>query len=139
VLAALVASPACAEESAANPVRKVVSMLQMMQKKVQAEGDKEQELFDKFMCYCKNGASALDKSIADAGDAVPELGANIEAGVSQLAQLKADLKTAQTDRAAAKSAMAEATAIREGCGSVCHGVWRFENQFGRPEQGPHRH
>jgi len=113
VLAALVASPACAEESAANPVRKVVSMLQMMQKKVQAEGDKEQELFDKFMCYCKNGASALDKSIADAGDAVPELGANIEAGVSQLAQLKADLKTAQTDRAAAKSAMAEATAIRE--------------------------
>jgi len=88
-------------------------MLQMMQKKVQAEGDKEQELFDKFMCYCKNGAAALDKSIADAGDAVPELGANIEAGEGQLAQLKEDLKKAQTDRAAAKSAMAEATAIRE--------------------------
>jgi len=88
-------------------------MLQMMQKKVQAEGDAEQELFDKFMCYCKNGAAALDKSIADAGDAVPELGANIEAGQGQLAQLKEDLKKAQTDRAAAKSAMSEATAIRE--------------------------
>jgi len=110
---ALLASPACAEESAANPVRKVVSMLQMMQKKVQAEGEKEQELFDKFMCYCKTGASALDKSIADAGDAIPELGANIDAAVGQLAQLKEDLKKAQTDRAAAKSAMAEATGIRE--------------------------
>jgi len=113
VLTALLASPACAEESAANPVRKVVSMLQMMQKKVQAEGEKEQELFDKFMCYCKTGASALDKSIADAGDAIPELGANIDAATGQLAQLKEDLKKAQTDRAAAKSAMAEATAIRE--------------------------
>jgi septal ring factor EnvC (AmiA/AmiB activator) len=113
VLTALLASPACAEESAANPIRKVVSMLQMMQKKVQAEGEKEQELFDKFMCYCKNGASALDKSIADAGDAVPELGANIEAAEGQLVQLKEDLKKAQTDRAAAKAAMAEATAIRE--------------------------
>jgi len=89
-----------------------VSMLQMMQKKVQAEGEKEQELFDKFMCYCKTGASALDKSIADAGDAIPELGANIEAGTSQLIQLKEDLKKAQTDRAAAKSAIAEATGIR---------------------------
>jgi chromosome segregation ATPase len=113
VLTALLASPACAEESAANPIRKVVSMLQMMQKKVQAEGEKEQELFDKFMCYCKNGAAALDKSIADAGDAIPELGANIEAAGGQLVQLKEDLKKAQTDRAAAKSAMSEATAIRE--------------------------
>ena len=90
-----------------------MSMLQNMQKKVQADGEKEQELFDKFMCYCKTGASALDKSIADAGDAIPELGANIEAGTSQLVQLKEDLKKAQTDRAAAKSAMSEATAIRE--------------------------
>jgi len=84
-----------------------------MQKKVQAQGEKDQELFDKFMCYCKTGASALEKSIADAGDAIPELGANIEAGTSQLVQLKEDLKKAQTDRAAAKSAMSEATAIRE--------------------------
>jgi len=113
VISALLASQACAEESVANPIRKVVSMLQMMQKKVQAEGEKEQELFDKFMCYCKNSGGALDKSIADAGDAIPELGANIEAGVSQLAQLKEDLKKAQVDRAAAKSAMSEATAIRE--------------------------
>jgi len=113
VLTALLASPACAEESAANPVRKVVSMLQNMQKKVEADGEAQQELFDKFMCYCKNGAAALDKSIADAGDAIPELGANIEAGIGQLAQLKEDLKKAQVDRAAAKSAMSEATAIRE--------------------------
>merc|ERR1719305_2025993 len=117
VLTALLASPACADnsvgESVANPIRKVVSMLQKMQKKVEADGEAEQELFDKFMCYCKNGAAALDKSIADAGDAVPELGSNIDAGESQKAQLQEDLKKAETDRAAAKAAQAEATAIRE--------------------------
>ena len=35
----------------ANPIRKVVTMLQSLQKKVAAEGEKEQELFDKFMCW----------------------------------------------------------------------------------------
>jgi len=39
----------------ANPIRKVVGMLQAMQTKITAEGEKEQELFDKFMCYCKLG------------------------------------------------------------------------------------
>jgi DNA repair exonuclease SbcCD ATPase subunit len=116
-LSALLVLPVCAsavrEEHAANPIRKVVNMLQMMQKKVEAEGEKEKELFEKFMCYCKNSGSDLAKSIADAGDAIPELGSNIEAAEGQLVQLKEDLKKAQTDRAAAKTAMAEATAIRE--------------------------
>jgi len=44
-----------AVEVTANPIRKVVGMLQAMQTKITAEGAKEQELFDKFMCYCKNG------------------------------------------------------------------------------------
>ena len=32
-------------------------MLQNLQKKVEAEAKKDQELYDKFMCYCKNGAN----------------------------------------------------------------------------------
>ena len=35
----------------ANPIRRVVNMLQAMQKKVVAEGEKEEELFQKFICY----------------------------------------------------------------------------------------
>jgi len=45
--------------AAANPIRRVVNLLQDMQKKVEAEGKKEKELFEKFMCYCKNGATEL--------------------------------------------------------------------------------
>jgi len=88
-------------------------MLQMMQKKVEAEGEKEKELFDKFMCYCKNSGGDLAKGIADAEDKVSELPSAVEEAEASLKQLKEDLKKAQTDRAAAKAAIAEATAIRE--------------------------
>jgi len=98
---------------AANPIRKVVTMLQKMQKKVEAEGEKEKELFDKFMCFCKTGGTDLAKSIGDTTTKIPELQATIEETISQKAQLEEDLKKHQVDRAAAKAAMAEATALRE--------------------------
>jgi len=115
IILALVASSVAAEKQqmTANPVRKVVNMLQAMEKKVTQEGEKETELFEKFMCYCKNGDEALAKSIGDASDKVPQVTADIEAGESEVKQLKSDLKSHQTDRAAAKTAMAEATKIRE--------------------------
>merc|ERR1719284_123733 len=87
--------------------------MQALQAKVEAEGEKEKELFDKYMCYCKNGAEALAKSIADAEAKGPELTAAIEEATGKLAQLKEDIKAHQADRAAAKTAMAEATAVRE--------------------------
>merc|ERR1719316_2374956 len=102
-----------AAEQGANPIRKVVTMLQAMEKKVTAEGEKEQELFDKFMCYCKNGDEALGKSISDAETKIPQLTSDIEEAEAQVKQLKQDLKSHQTDRAAAKAAMAEATSLRE--------------------------
>merc|ERR1719478_185789 len=96
-----------------NPIRKVVTMLQNMQKKVQAEGEKEAALFEKYMCYCSNAGGDLSKSIADANTKIPQLGADIKADEAALAQLKEDLKQHQVDRSAAKAAVAEATALRE--------------------------
>jgi len=89
-----------------------VTMLQNMQKKVEAEGAKEQELFDKYMCYCKNSGGDLAKSIGDAATKMPQLEADIAAGEAKNTQLKEDLKQHQVDRSAAKAAMAEATALR---------------------------
>merc|ERR1719502_1857008 len=101
------------EGVAINPVRRVVSMLQAMSAKITAEGEKEKELFEKFMCYCKNGAGDLEKSIADAEAKIPELESEINATAGEVLQLKADVKAHTADRVAAKEAMAEATAIRE--------------------------
>jgi septal ring factor EnvC (AmiA/AmiB activator) len=113
IFVALGCVSAAEQQAGANPVRKVVNMLQSMQKKVTAEGEKEKELFEKFMCYCKHGDEALAKSIGDADNKMPQVSADIEAGENEVKQLKADLKSHQTDRAAAKTSMAEATGIRE--------------------------
>jgi peptidoglycan hydrolase CwlO-like protein len=96
-----------------NPIRRVVTMLQNMQKKVAEEGKKEEELFDKFMCYCKNGKGALQASIETAKNTNDQLASSIKETDATLTQMKADLKTAQTDRAEAKAAVAKATALRE--------------------------
>jgi len=115
-IALLACSPAMAsqqmEAARANPIRKVVTMLQNMQKKVEAEGEKELALFEKFMCYCKNSGGDLAKSIADAGTKMPELESSIASGEAKKTQLDEDIKQHQTDRSAAKAAMAEATALR---------------------------
>merc|ERR1719183_3519869 len=88
-------------------------MLQNMVKKVEAEGEKEKELFEKFMCYCKNSGGDLAKSISDAETKAPQLEADIKEGEAKKAQLEEDLKQHQVDRSAAKAAMSEATTLRE--------------------------
>jgi len=116
IVLALAVSVQAVEESSqvnVNPIRRVVTMLQAMQKKVSAEGVKEQELFDKFMCYCKNGKGALEASVAAAVSKNEALIASIKETESQLTQAKADLKSAQTSRAEAKAAVAKATGLRE--------------------------
>jgi len=98
---------------AANPVRKVVTMLQMMMKKIEAEKVKEKELYDKFMCYCATADETLGKSIADADTKIPQLESDIKQAVEEKAQLESDLEAHQTDRAAAEEAMAKATEMRK--------------------------
>merc|ERR1719453_328411 len=84
-----------------------------MQKKVEAEGEKEAELFEKFMCYCKSSAETLDKSIADADVKMPQLASDIKEAESAKAQLQEEVTQHQNDRDEAKAAMAKATEIRE--------------------------
>merc|ERR1719359_690730 len=85
----------------------------MMQKKVEEEGVKQEELFEKYMCYCKSSGETLEKSIADADVKMPQLASDIKEAESAVAQLKEELAGHQSDREEAKAAMAKATEIRE--------------------------
>jgi len=104
---------AAEQQNGLNPIRKVVTLLQSMQTKVQEEGAQELELYKKFMCYCKTGGGDLSGSIGAAEEKVPAVTSDIEESEAKLASSKADLKQAQSDRSAAKGAMSQATAIRE--------------------------
>eukprot|EP00747_Dinoflagellata_sp_TGD_P131692 gnl/TRDRNA2_/TRDRNA2_175000_c13_seq3.p1 gnl/TRDRNA2_/TRDRNA2_175000_c13~~gnl/TRDRNA2_/TRDRNA2_175000_c13_seq3.p1 ORF type:complete len:727 (+),score=233.25 gnl/TRDRNA2_/TRDRNA2_175000_c13_seq3:44-2182(+) len=96
-----------------TPIRKVVNMMQAMQVKVGEEQVKEEKLFDKFMCYCKTNQGKLSASIAAANDKIPQLEAQVKEVEALKGQLESELKKHQEDRANAKQAISEATAMRE--------------------------
>jgi len=98
-----------------NPIRKVVNMLQMMDAKIRAEGEKAKELYDKFMCYCENADTILGAGIADSEHRVPQLEAAIEAAIALKGQLELEVKWHQKDRAEAQAAIKVALGIKTKC------------------------
>jgi len=100
-------------EHTANPIRKVVTMLQNMQKKIADEGAKKEAMFDKYMCYCKNADTTLAQSISDAQTKIPQVESSIKEGAAMKKQLEGELKDAQVSRVEAKDTIAKATALRE--------------------------
>jgi len=114
ILALAAGANAASEQgaAAANPIRKVVTMLQKIEAKVQAEAKSEEELYDKYMCYCKTGSSDLEASISGSDAKIPEVESAIASSEAQKKQLEADLTSHRADREAAKQAMATATSLR---------------------------
>jgi len=97
----------------ANPIRRVVSLLQGMHKKVEEEGKREAQLFAKFMCYCKTGTVELKSSITAAEAKDPQMVSSLLAAEAQKKQLLKDIAALRAGAADAKEAVAKATAIRD--------------------------
>jgi len=100
------------EQNQANPIRKVVSMLQLMQQKVTAEGEKQEAAFKKFMCYCQTNGGELSEAIVAAQDKIEALTGSIKADTEKKAQTSANLEKHQGSRDEAKDTMMKATAMR---------------------------
>ena len=116
VTALLLCSWSCAAltlQTEANPIRKVVTLLQDMQKEIEAEGEKEKGLYDKFMCYCDGNTDGMSKSAEEAAQRITELKSKLEAEKSEKAQLDQELMQHKQDREMAKADLAQATQIRE--------------------------
>merc|ERR1719335_1381406 len=97
----------------ANPIRKIVTLLQNMQKEIEAEGAKEKELFDKFMCFCSGNSGDLKKKAADATSSIEQLSAQLKSEEAEKVQLGQDLIGHKKDREGATSDIEEATMLRE--------------------------
>jgi predicted nucleic acid-binding Zn-ribbon protein len=101
-----------AEGTGANPIRKVVTLMQNMQKEIEAEGAKEKELFEKFMCYCSGGTGMLKKAIADGKATIEEQTAKLKSEEAEKSQIAQELVGHKSDRESAKSDIEEATVLR---------------------------
>merc|ERR1719261_1866447 len=88
-------------------------MLQDMQKSVEEEGEKEKKLFEEFMCYCNNGAGALDSAIETGKASIEQLTGKIEKDSALKSQLEQDVVQHKADRVEAEKTIKESTAMRE--------------------------
>jgi len=84
-----------------------------MQAKVTEDGKAEEQLFDRFMCYCKTGGSDLSASISAAEAKTTQDTSSLEEAEALKIQLSTDLEGHQRDRVDAKDAAASATALRQ--------------------------
>jgi len=100
-------------QTEANPIRKVVTLLQDMQKEIEAEGEKEKGLYDKFMCYCDGNTDGMSKSAEEAAQSITELKSKLESEKAEKSQLDQELMQHKKDREAAKVDLDAATKIRE--------------------------
>merc|ERR1719316_2312723 len=96
-----------------NPIRKIVGLLENMQKEIEETGKKEQALYDKFMCFCDNGAADLLKSANDAMAANAAAITKLEADTAEKTQLEGDIKQHTTDLETATADLEKATNIRD--------------------------
>mmetsp|Transcript_29420 Transcript_29420/g.64663 ORF Transcript_29420/g.64663 Transcript_29420/m.64663 type:complete len:702 (-) Transcript_29420:39-2144(-) len=109
----LTMAAASGTEAQANPIRRVVSMLQDMQAKIEEEGKRQTKAMNKYRCYCKSNDEELSKSITDGKAYVELLESKIQAATNGKTQAEADLKQSKEDRAEANKAVEDAQAARE--------------------------
>jgi len=96
----------------ANPIRKIVTLLQNMQKEIEGQGAKEKELFDKFMCFCSGNNGELTKQVADGNAQIDELAAKLKSEEAEKVQVGQELADHKTDRAGAENDLSESTMLR---------------------------
>jgi len=96
-----------------NPIRRIVNLLQMMAKEIETDGEKDEEMHEKYICYCETNLKKLADGVTALEEEIPQIESSIEEAVSTKAQLESDLVKHKKDREDAKAAIADATAQRE--------------------------
>merc|ERR1719379_1829351 len=86
--------------------------MQNMQKEIEAEGAKEKELFDKFMCYCTGSKGELSASIDKTKAEIDEFSAKLKSESAEKVQTGQELIAHKKDRESATADLEEATVLR---------------------------
>jgi len=100
-------------ELSKNPIRRVVNLLQSMQKKIEQEAVRDAKTHSQFGCYCRKQTGELTGSIAAADVKIPQVATAIKEAESTKEQLEQALKDHQVARAEAKASIDKATQLRK--------------------------
>lgn len=94
---------------AANPIRRVVTLLEEMQKEIETEVAKEKEIMKKFECYCKKNDKELGKKVEEAAALVKKAQAEAKQYGDEKKKLGEEIKQHKADRKKSKGELEAAT------------------------------
>merc|ERR1719389_100696 len=96
-----------------SPIQRVVGLLTKMRNELEAEADKEAEMYDKMVCWCETNEKEKKKAIADAEALEKELEAEIEERAARFGEQETEIARLKAQIADDTASLKEATSIRE--------------------------
>jgi chromosome segregation ATPase len=96
-----------------SPVKRVVGLLEKMKAELQAEADKEAEMYDQMVCWCETNEKEKTLAIAQAEATIEDLQAEIEQRSARFGELGTEIEAMKKQIAEDTAALKEATGIRE--------------------------
>eukprot|EP00929_Paragymnodinium_shiwhaense_P093815 TRINITY_DN540_c0_g2_i1.p1 TRINITY_DN540_c0_g2~~TRINITY_DN540_c0_g2_i1.p1 ORF type:complete len:790 (-),score=339.07 TRINITY_DN540_c0_g2_i1:101-2470(-) len=109
-----VAAQAAQEAEETSPVKRVVGLLEKMKSELQAEADKESEMYDKMVCWCETSEKEKTTAVKQAEATIQDLQAEIEERSARFGTLATEIDNLKKQIAEDTAALKEATSIREG-------------------------
>jgi hypothetical protein len=110
---ALLLQDASHESLRETPVKRVVGLLEGMQKTLQKEMDEDEGLHKKLKCWCNSNEYEKSNAITDSQAKISELSNSIQALTAKKTGLSTQIKGLNGEVAENKAMLAEATAVRE--------------------------
>ena len=95
-----------------TPITRVVNLLKEMGETLKKEQEEDEDLNKQLGCWCNNGKYEKNAAIEASTAKIAELTATIEGSDAKSSELANSIKELETELAADKKALAEATALR---------------------------
>jgi septal ring factor EnvC (AmiA/AmiB activator) len=102
-----------ANSKGVTPVTRVVNLLKEMQNTLNKEQEEDEALYKQLACWCNNNKYEKSGSSDAATAKISDLEATIEMLTARSKELNTKIKELETEFAADKAALAEATALRK--------------------------
>merc|ERR1719207_463978 len=95
-----------------NPITRVAQLLEGLSKKVEADGKAEQDLYDKYKCWCTKVINSKSQSIESNNLRISELAAYIDDLTNGRVELTGERAQLEKEIKELEKAIAEAEALR---------------------------
>jgi len=109
----LVGAAATVDTTDEAPVKRVIGLLQKMKGELQAEADKEAEMYDAMVCWCETNEKEKTLAVATAEQTIQDLQAEIEQRSARFGELGTEIQHLMKQIAEDEATLKQATKIRE--------------------------